>query len=295
MIAYVDIIKKILKLWFIHKPLLIVRALLFDIGMVRRGWVWVKTCFSIPIYCDTGKAIGRAIYKNGVYELPTSELVWRMLKDSPDVLFVDVGANIGYYSLLARKRLGTGGRVMSFEPMPDIHEKLLINLQGQHVEAYNYAVSSSNGQETLSIPKGAESNDGIATLQDCADAIDRITVQTVSLDEFLDKEIYILKIDVEGHEYSVLSGAKSLLALGKVKNIIFEDHDIERSAVATLLYGFGYRIFSIGWDMMGLILKPLGEPNSSLVLDAPNYIASLNSANIETATRSPGWTVLRGI
>lgn len=295
MIAYVHIIKKILKPWFIHNPLLIVRVFLFDIGMVRRGWVWVKTCFGMPICCNTCKAIGRAIYKNGVYELPTSELVWRMLKDSTNALFVDVGANIGYYSLLARKRLGSDGVVMSFEPMPDIHEKLLMNLQGMHVDAYQFAVSSSNGQATLSIPKGAESNDGISTLQDCADVIDSFTVQTVSLDEFLDKEIYILKIDVEGHEYSALSGAKSLLAHGKVKNIIFEDHDIERSAVVTLLNSFGYKIFSIGWDMKGLILKPLGEPNSSYVLDAPNYIATLDAANIETATRSPGWTVLRGI
>jgi FkbM family methyltransferase len=287
--------KKLFKPWFIHDPLLISRAFLFDLGMAPRGWLWVKTCFRIPIYCDTSKAIGRAIYKNGVYELPTTELVWRLLKNSPNALFVDVGANIGYYSLLARKRLGNDGAVISFEPMPDIQEKLIINLQGMNVEAYQYAVSSSNGQATLSIPKGSDSNDGISTLQDCVDAIDSITVQTISLDDFLDKKIHILKIDVEGHEHSALLGAKSLLARGKIKNIIFEDHDIEHSAVVTLLASFGYQIFSIGWNRARLILKLIGEPNSSYVQEAPNFIATLDVANLEAATQSTGWSVLRGI
>lgn len=206
-----NILNKIHKPWFIYNPLLIVFAFLFDIGILRRGWVRIKTCFGMPIYCDTSKTIGCAIYKNRVYELPTSELVWRMLKNSPDALFVDVGANIGYYSLLARKRLGAAGVVISFEPMPDIHGKLLINLQGLDVDVYRYAVSNINGQATLNIPKGSELNDGISTLQDCAETIDSLTVQTVTLDGFLDKEIYILKIDVEGHEYSVLSGSRSLL------------------------------------------------------------------------------------
>ena len=254
----------------------------------------INTCFGLPIYCDSSKAIGRAIYKNGVYELPTSELVWRLLKDLSNVVFVDVGANVGYYSLLARKRLGVGSGVVSFEPMPDIYDKLLLNLEGLNVDTYQCAVSSSNGDATLSIPKGAESNDGISTLQACSEVIDSFTVQTISLDDFLDKEIYILKIDVEGHEYSALSGAKILLSSGKVRNIIFEEHDIDSSSVVALLTGFGYKIFSIGWDMKGLILKPLGKQNSSYVLDAPNYIATLDDVNLEKIIRSPGWTILRG-
>lgn len=285
--------KKILKPWFIHNPLLIARAVLYDLGLVARGWNWVQTCFGTPIYCDTSKAIGRAIFKNGVYELPTSELVWRLLKDCASALFIDVGANVGYYSLLARKRLGVDGAIIAFEPMPKIHEKLLVNLQGQNVDMYPYAVSDKNGQAILNVPSDADTNDGISTLQACADAIDSFAVRTVSLDEFLDEEVLILKIDVEGHEYSVLSGAASLLAHGKVRNIIFEDHDISRSEVARLLAGFGYKIFSIGWDMKGLVLKPLGQPNSSLVLDAPNYIATLDVLRLEAETRSPGWHVLR--
>ena len=285
-------LKKIIKPWFIHEPILIVRSLLFDLGIVQRGWVYVKTCFGIEIYCDTRKAIGRAIYKNGVYELPTSELIWRLLKSVPNALFVDVGANIGYHSLLARKRLETQGEVISFEPMPDIHEKLMMNMQGLNVLAYQYALSSNNGQATLNVPTGSETNDGIATLQACPGALKSITVQTIALDDFLDKDIFLLKIDVEGHEYSALLGAKSLLSRKKIKNIIFEDHNIKDSAVATLLTGLGYTIFSIGWNRRSLILKPLGEKNSAYLVDAPNFIATFDVANVDAATSAPGWTVL---
>jgi hypothetical protein len=83
-----------MKPWFPNNPFLIAKASLYDFGMAPHGWAWVDTCFRTPIHCDTSKAIGRAIYKNGVYELPTSELVWRLLTDSPDALFVDVGAKL---------------------------------------------------------------------------------------------------------------------------------------------------------------------------------------------------------
>ena len=47
--------------------------------------------------------------------------------------------------------------------------------------------------------------------------------------------------------------------------------------------------------MKGIILKPLGERNSSYVQDAPNYIATLDVVSVETAALKPGWSILRGI
>ena len=287
-----NILSKLRKPWFIHNPFLIAKALFFELGLVYKGWVKVKTCFGVMINCDTSKVIGKVLYKNGVYELPTSELMWRLLKQEPDSLFVDVGANIGYYSLLARQRQGNLGEVISFEPVPDIYEKLLGNLEGLGVKTYQYAVSNESGSAQINIPKGSDSNDGISTLQHCVNAIDSFKVQTVSLDKFLDKSIFILKIDIEGHEFSALSGASSLLANGKIRHIVFEEHDVEHSSVVALLANNGYSIYSIGWDLNGLILKPLGEKNKLYVLDAPNFIASRDIAGVINAI-SPGWTILQ--
>ena len=120
-------------------------------------------------------------------------------------------------------------------------------------------------------------------------------MRTIRLDDIIDKEIYILKIDVEGHEYSALLGSSALLARGAIRNIIFEDHDIEHSNVVTLLMQFGYKIFSIGWDLKGLILRPLGASNKSYLKDAPNFIATLDCLSLDAATRSTGWSILRGV
>jgi len=245
--------QKILKPWFIHNPFLIIRAIAHEVRFSPRGWRKVKICFGVNILCDTRKVIGRTLFKNGVYELATSEVIWRMLRKSPNSMFVDVGANVGYYSLLARKSLGLDGTVVCFEPLPSIYSRLLINSQGMAIDTHQYAVSSSKGHSTLSIPDGFELNDGLATLNDCADVIGKFTVKTVSLDEFINKEIYILKIDVEGHEYDVLSGAKNLLKEGNIKNIIFEEHDVENSSAISLLQSYGYEIVSIGWEMNQVI------------------------------------------
>ena len=217
------------------------------------------------------------------------------------VVVFDVGANIGYYSLLARKRLGSNGMVVAFEPIPLLYEKLLKNLEGvaylggvHGVTAYQYAVSEKKCHAALSIPKGAESNDGIATLQECIGALDHLKVQTITLDEVIDKEVCLIKIDVEGNEYAAFLGPRSLLARVMLRNFSFEDHDVDNSNVIGLLSDYGYKIFSIGWDLNSLFLKPLGEANKSLVSDAPNYIATLDVRNLESAIGTVGWNVLHG-
>lgn len=285
--------RRFLKPWFIHNPRLALRAALYDLGVSARGWTHVTTCFGATMLCDTNKAIGRALYKNGVYELATSELMWRLLKDSSDAVFVDVGANIGYYSALARKRLGTNGSVMCFEPSQDLFKCLQQNLQGLAVETYPVACSKTEGIATLHVPRNALQNDGLATLEECTEALSSYAVKTVALDQFISREILVLKVDVEGHEYDVLLGAIQALSSGKIRNIVFEEHDIDSSEVVKLLQRYSYDVLSVGWNRSGLTVRPLGTANSSYVTDAPNYIATLDAAKTIELTREPGWTLLR--
>lgn len=269
-----------------------IKAIFYDLGLVNRGWRKVTTCFRAEISCDTSKIIGRALYKNGVYELATSELVWKLLKQKPDALFVDIGANIGYYTLLASNALGGNGQIISFEPVPYLYEKLVGNINGGNINNYQYAVSSKDGVALLSIPQYADSNDGIATLEICEKSLESYEVKTITLDNFIDREIFILKMDIEGHEYSALSGAVKLLSHRKIKHIVFEDHNIKDSGISELLQSFGYTIFSIGWDFYGPLIKPLSEPKSSLVVEAPNYIATISMDEVLKVS-SKGWSILQ--
>lgn len=284
-------IHKIFKPWFIHKPYLIIRALLSDIGFLSKGWVRTSTCFGALVWCDNTKSIGRSIYRNSVYELPTSEIIWRLL--TSNTTFVDVGANIGYYSLLAVKKLSRSGKVIAFEPRPDIFNWLEKNLSGSdNVEIHSVAVSNESGKATLNIPKGSEENEGIATLSKSVDSIVSYQVKTARLDEFINTTIDVLKIDVEGHEYYVLLGAAQLLEKKLIQNIVFEEHDENNSLVIPLLLKYEYSIYSIGWDVNGVILQPLGQPNFSLINDAKNFVATITPGQLMEHMSLKGWSIL---
>ena len=171
---------------------------MFRYGHGSTRWSWIKTCFRARIHCEISKAIGRAIYKNGVHRAITAELVWRLLTESPEGLFVDVGANIGCRLIDLRRirgQLGLIGVVIgTFETHATTCMKVIMNLRGTNIEAYQFAGSSSNGQATHEYPKGSESNDGISTLQDCKAALrqDHVCKQSRWMIPSLDKKIDIL-------------------------------------------------------------------------------------------------------
>lgn len=284
--------EKFLNPWFTNNPRMIGRAIRYDLGLVKRGECWVKTCFGSKVYCDTGKAIGRSIYRNGVYELPISELIWRSICRTEENVFVDVGANVGYFSALARKRMANEGQVIAFEPEPKLYKILTRNLSFESDLLFDYAMTSSSGKAILNIPVGSEVNDGIATLEDCEEKIDSITVTAKTLDSLIKNRISLLKVDVEGHELNVLRGAKNLLENKLIKTIIFEDHHIDSSGIAGFLKSFNYDVFKIDWSHEGLKLKSIGERTIRSVQEAQNYVATIDSKELFSSMEKPGWSVL---
>lgn len=118
-------------------------------------------------------------------------------------IFFDVGANAGFYTLLAKHK---GAKIYCFEPFPTTYEMLRWNVERNgrdaRVTILPYAVSEHKG--TLHMVK--EYTSGINHI-----SVDgNIPVQTINLDEF---EIIptVMKVDVEGHEMNVFKGAKNML------------------------------------------------------------------------------------
>lgn len=137
----------------------------------------------------------------------------------PGNVFFDVGANIGLFSLHASKRIGTEGRVCSFEPSPETYKRLKKNFE---VNDINNAVAENVGlSEKKDILKFNVSNSGydawnsFANLSDVGE-FNCIDVPVISLDEYIIREkiskINLIKIDVEGWELFVLKGATNLLS-----------------------------------------------------------------------------------
>lgn len=137
-----------------------------------------------------------------------------------DDLFVDIGANIGSYTILAAGHVGAS--VVSVEPVPKTFEHLRnnisINQVANKVVAYNLALGNEKGQ--ISFTSTLDTMNHVAT----ASESNTIQVPVDTLDAIMEKEKepVLLKIDVEGFETNVLKGASQTLSKENLKAIIIE-------------------------------------------------------------------------
>jgi FkbM family methyltransferase len=187
------------------------------------------------------------------WEAELSRLVRQLC--TPDTVFVDVGANFGYFTCLAGTLIGTGGRgkVFAFEPNPKLvgllRRNAEINWSMAPIEIHPAAVANFNGTARLWVPGQHGANATLTGLENLASA-DSVEVDVVRLDDVLpaDVTVDLLKIDVEGHELDVLLGAKEVIARSPKIRIVMEwsvpqihDAGIDPAAIVRALAGFTCR------------------------------------------------------
>jgi FkbM family methyltransferase len=149
---------------------------------------------------------------NGVYEA----LETRLFEESiaPGDVVVDVGAHIGYYTLLAARAVGPQGSVIAFEPERENFRHLSRNLAENgytNVTCVNGAVSDRSGRQALFI---SSDNTGDHRIYTGDEKRAKYSVDVVSLDDFFadrSKSVNVIKMDVQGAEPKVLEGMKALL------------------------------------------------------------------------------------
>jgi FkbM family methyltransferase len=184
------------------------------------------------------------------------------LEDDDDGVAIDIGANIGIYTLLLSHLYPTC-KVISIEASPTIFEKLKSNCQlnnllpGSNLVLLNKAVSDKNGTSVEFYEKHSMStmskefltniSSKIITKKD--DELKKKIVRTVTIDNLAEttniNEISLFKIDVEGAEVLVLKGAINTLNEKKVRNMIIEYHSFENYDYAIkLLDEIGYTIIN---------------------------------------------------
>lgn len=231
-----------------------------------------------------GETIGAAIALTGVYEFAPTELVKAYLQ--PGDVFVDVGANIGYYTLLAGARVGTTGRVLAFEPYAPVRERLLRNIalnQLNNIEVIASCVGSSTGRIFLAAPQLA-SNAGTATMQDSFSA-GSVEVGVVRLDEAMaGRGAALIKVDVEGHEAAVFAGADGLLRSEHAPTILFESFRVTEDAAILERHGYTVWVPALANGQVALRrLTP--QVRSYRAWEAPNYLATKNARGTAFAAR----------
>ncbi|MGA8153341.1 MAG: FkbM family methyltransferase [Terriglobales bacterium] len=160
---------------------------------------------------DLGIARCLLVYK-GIWEPLETETFISVLKK--DMVVVDVGANVGYYTLLAARSVGSGGKVFAFEPEPKNYELLCKNVNENgytNVVTVPSAVSDRGGTNHLFL---SANNSGAHNLSKRWQEATFVDVNTVSLDEYFcnyEGRIDVLKVDAEGAEELIFDGMSQLL------------------------------------------------------------------------------------
>lgn len=161
-----------------------------------------------------------------------------------DVVF-DIGANVGFFTLLSASLVGPAGSVVAFEPLPEaaayLHRHLVLN-DITNVRVVGAAVSDRSGQGSFFVAQhnslGRLAHDG------------RLSVDVVTIDEWLKRGIVpppnSLKIDVEGGEDAVLRGARDLLSRHR-PTVLLATHGYDRHEYCcTFLQNLGYSVEVLG-------------------------------------------------
>jgi FkbM family methyltransferase len=200
-----------------------------------------------------------AIYYYGFFEANLSNFFINFLEEGDT--FFDIGAHVGYYSMLASSLVGEKGRVVSFEPTPRTFASLSENANSKkNIEVYNNAVLNKEMEiEFFDYgPKFSVFNTfKKRTSEDIffKDDVEKIKVKTIAIDSFCkEKNVWptFIKIDAEGSEYLILEAMSFVLdtAHPLVTIEVSNDKDLQensRKSITTLTQK-GYQCFKILLD-----------------------------------------------
>lgn len=211
---------------------------------------------------DGSSQTGRMLYATGEYESETSRLIRSLL--NPGDTMIDVGANIGYFSILGARCVGPSGGVLAFEPVPPVRERLQrnIKLNGlDNVTIHAEALSDRSG--VIQLFTGPQNDTGLASLRPLPDST-TIHVTQSRLDDLWDPAapIALVKIDVEGAELTALRGMRACLERYRPHVIVEITDEYLRamgesaSALVVYLLERGYSMYQITHRRLDPIAGP---------------------------------------
>jgi FkbM family methyltransferase len=182
-------------------------------------------------------------FATGTAERPMQEALVRELR--PGATFFDIGANVGFVTILASRLVGPAGRVIAFEPVPENAAAIRENLRLNGIdwaEVHEAAVGASAGHAKL-IVSDVSAFSRLATVNVPTGARGQIDVKVTSVDEFLAEGAApppdLVKVDVEGAELEVIDGMRQTLARHQPA-VLCEVHDCNVQ-YAELMASLGYK------------------------------------------------------
>lgn len=212
-----------------------------------RGAVAVNFVDSTRLLIATGMHGATMSIYTGLQEFEDMAFVLHFLGEED--LFVDIGANVGTYTVLASGAVGA--RTISIEPVPSTYASLIDNIRLNDilnkVQALNIALGREIGELSFTTGLGTV-NHVVSEKEVCVDAI-RVPVDMLN-NVLADQSPTLMKIDVEGYETLVLEGGHRVLANESLLGVIMElngsgeRYGYSEDALHELMLGYGFNTYS---------------------------------------------------
>ncbi|MEM6883635.1 MAG: FkbM family methyltransferase [Verrucomicrobiota bacterium] len=180
-------------------------------------------------FVDPASNFGLRLIENGEYEPGTTRQLHQLLK--PGGVFIDLGANEGYYSIIAGRIVGMKGRVIGIEPQSRLQEVLRKNRSLNELENLEFASCAISDKEETSeiylLPDLNTSGSSMAQITRYRNETESIQTKRLVtlLGELNIEQVDLIKIDIEGWEWEAVMGSPELFRSGKIKHILLELHN----------------------------------------------------------------------
>ena len=230
---------------------------------------------------DTSVYVEWNIFFSGNYEKNVTDIFEKLIK--PGFIAVDAGAYIGTHALVMAKLVGTNGKVLAFEPNPDVAKKLdeNIKLNGfSNVRVFRSALSDKEGEMHLFAYGDDMLDKGTSSLYELDKLQDKFEVDVLTFDHVVRNEnltrLDIVKIDTRGSDWPIIKGAEE--SIKKFSPYVVFEYNAENwshsgskwSEAANFFARNDYSLFMIGKRGLTPIMEEPKEKTSHNILAVPS-------------------------
>ncbi|AKP48487.1 FkbM family methyltransferase [Bacillus smithii] len=200
--------------------------------------------------------IQNTIYNYGYYEKNETQFLLKKIQAGQTVF--DLGANVGYYTLMLAQKVGSSGTIHSFEPDSKNFRQLIENIHlNQLLNVVANQVAASNSNSYVTLYSNSDEHGGMKSfMQQFEHVYAQEKVETIRLDDYIKQnkidKVDFIKSDIEGAEMLAFQGAENLLSSSDAPDIMLEINPIGLSKLGfsdielqKLLIDYGYKIYLI--------------------------------------------------
>lgn len=235
------------------------RGLKYFISLMKHTGIYGKTFHkkmpgNFYMHLNPSEHIQQQLFWYGNYESEVGELLKKII--SPGDVFLDVGANIGYFSLMVAKN-EPSSTVFAFEPASHLFEKLENHIRDNYLKNI-FAIHAAAGEndETGILFLADVENEGMSSLKEPENySGKKEEIKIISLDNWMNRSalenISLIKMDVEGSELAALKGMKNIidefhpLIISEINPQTLSLFGLKSEDIYKFIYGLGYEIYLI--------------------------------------------------